>query len=78
MSNPLWSLAVMSDTPWFSTTSCVCSNASRSAARNSGVPGLAAFSATGTAWPSNSPASYRCAPNVATLPAPFAASYRVT
>ena len=40
-SNPLWSVALLVLMPWVSTNSFWPSSASRSAARNSGVPGLA-------------------------------------
>jgi hypothetical protein len=51
------------------------SSASRSAERNSGVPGLAFLSASGMAASSSMPASQACAPKVDTVPLPCAASY---
>ena len=64
----------MLDTPWVSTSSSLLSKALRSAAWNSGVPGWAERRATGMAACKRMPASIACAPKVATLPAPFAAS----
>ena len=56
----------------------VLSSASRNALRNSGVPGLAVFSASGMAFDNSLPASQAWAPKVDTLPGPYAASYLVT
>ena len=51
-------------------TFLVASSASRSAARNSGVPGCAFFSATGMAAAISLPASQAWPPKVDTLPLP--------
>jgi len=56
-SKPLWSVSVMLYTPCVPISSRVCSSPSRSAARNSFVPGFALFAASGIACCSSSPAS---------------------
>ena len=50
------------------------SSASRSATRNSRVPGAPFLSATGIAWLSSSQASQVYEPNAETVPAPLADS----
>lgn len=69
-SRPRWSVGVRLNTPCAPDTSLVCSSASRRAARNSGVPGWAFLSATGTAAVISRPASQACAPKVDTEPLP--------
>ncbi|KEH11387.1 hypothetical protein GY15_28885 [Delftia sp. 670] len=67
-------MGVMLKMPWAPATSLVCSSASRSAARNSAVPGWAFLSAAGIAASSTRPASQECAPKVEAVPLPLAAS----
>src|SRR5262249_37949082 len=69
-SSPRWSVGDMVKMPCAPGTSLSCSSASRSAARNSGVPGWAFLSATGTAALISTPVSHACAPKVDTVPLP--------
>jgi hypothetical protein len=69
-SRPRWSVGDMLKMPCAPASSLTCSNASRSAERNSGVPGCAFFNAAGTAAAINRPASQAWAPKVDTVPLP--------
>src|SRR4029078_4407114 len=68
----------MLKTPCAPCTSRADSSASRSAERNSAVPGFAFLSASAAATAISRPASQACAPKVETEPLPWAASYLLT
>src|ERR1700682_4291699 len=74
LSMPLWSPALMLNTPLLATTSLEFSSASRSALRNGLLPGWPFFKASGIARCSRMYASHAWPPKVVRLPAPYFAS----